>query len=97
MSRLQRGYTRVVFFLLYLTHEKTILILLLVLCLSITTGWAKHLYTEREYQKYWCTKYKGIMEYKLNDKTRVDCLLPEIAVEVDFAPKWLFVSYSPFC
>lgn len=28
------------------------------------------------------------MEYRLNDKTRVDCLLPTMAVEIDFAPKW---------
>lgn len=28
------------------------------------------------------------MEYKLNDKTRVDCLTKDLAVEVDFAPKW---------
>ena len=28
------------------------------------------------------------MEYKLDDKTRVDCLTKELAVEVDFAPKW---------
>lgn len=28
------------------------------------------------------------MEYKLNDKTRVDCLLPKMAVEFDFANKW---------
>ena len=28
------------------------------------------------------------MEHRLNDGTRVDCLLPHLAVEVDFAPKW---------
>lgn len=28
------------------------------------------------------------MEYVLDDKARVDCLLPDLAVEVDFAPKW---------
>lgn len=28
------------------------------------------------------------MEYKLSDKTRVDCLTDKLAVEVDFAPKW---------
>lgn len=49
---------------------------------------AKHLHTEREYQTYWCNAHHGQMEYVLNDKARVDCLLPDLAVEVDFAPKW---------
>mgnify|MGYP007109928967 CR=1 FL=1 len=49
---------------------------------------AKHLHNEKEYQTHWCNARGGIMEYKLNDKTRVDCLLPTMAVEVDFAKKW---------
>jgi len=49
---------------------------------------AKHLHTEKEYQAYWCNKKGGQMEYKLNDGTRVDCLLPDMAVEFDFASKW---------
>lgn len=28
------------------------------------------------------------MEYKLKDRTRVDCLTEQYAVEVDFAKKW---------
>ncbi len=28
------------------------------------------------------------MEYVLPDRTRVDCLTDEYAIEVDFAPKW---------
>lgn len=28
------------------------------------------------------------MEYQLEDKTRVDCLTSNLAVEFDFAPKW---------
>lgn len=28
------------------------------------------------------------MEYRLNDKTRVDCLTDTLAVEFDFANKW---------
>ena len=28
------------------------------------------------------------MEYKLSDKTRVDCVTKNYAVEFDFAPKW---------
>ncbi len=46
------------------------------------------MFREEVYQAYWCGKHDGIMEYKLNDKTRVDCLTKQYAVEVDFAPKW---------
>lgn len=49
---------------------------------------AKHLHTEKEYQAYWCNAKGGQMEYVLNDKARVDCLLPDMAVEFDFANKW---------
>ena len=49
---------------------------------------AKHLHLEKEYQQKWCELKGGIMEYKLNDKTRVDCLLSDMAVEFDFANKW---------
>ena len=48
---------------------------------------AKHLYTESVYQDYWCTKHKGIQEYKLPDDSRVDCMLPNMAIEFDFAKK----------
>lgn len=53
-----------------------------------TVCYAKHLHKEAEYQAYWCNKHGGQMEYVLNDKARIDCLLPDFAVEVDFAPKW---------
>lgn len=49
---------------------------------------AKHQYSEKQYQQYWCGKRGGQMEVVLNDKARVDCLLPDMAVEFDFAPKW---------
>ena len=49
---------------------------------------ARRLYLESEYQALWCGKRGGVIEYRLNDKTRVDCLLPNLAVEVDFANKW---------
>lgn len=64
-------------------------ILLLILCLNILQPvYAKHLHTEREYQELWCAKHKGVTEYRLSDKTRVDCLTDTLAVEIDFAPKW---------
>lgn len=52
-----------------------------------TKCYAKHFYKETVYQNYWCSQHNGIAEYKLADKSRVDCLLPDLAVEVDFARK----------
>lgn len=49
---------------------------------------AKHLRKEKVYQKYFCQQLGGIIEYRLKDKTRVDCLLDDYAIEVDFAQKW---------
>ena len=63
-------------------------ILIITLILTISPAWAKRLHHEAVYQKAWCEKRGGVMEYKLNDKTRVDCLLPDLAVEFDFANKW---------
>ncbi len=56
-----------------------------VLSLSL---YAKHLNKEKVYQEHFCNHLGGVMEYRLSDKTRVDCLLDEYAIEVDFAPKW---------
>ena len=53
-----------------------------------TKCYAKHLYYEKDYQACWCNAKGGQMEYVLPDKARVDCLLPDMAVEFDFAPKW---------
>lgn len=38
---------------------------------------------ERDYQNEFCIN--GIKEYRLPDKTRVDCLTEEYAIEIDFA------------
>lgn len=62
--------------------------LIVFLSLSTSICYGKHIQTEKTYQANWCNARGGIMEYKLNDNTRVDCLLPTMAVEVDFAPKW---------
>ena len=43
---------------------------------------------EKWYQEKWCGARGGQMEVVLPDRTRVDCLLPDYAVEVDFASKW---------
>lgn len=43
---------------------------------------------EKYYQSKMCQELGGKMEYVLSDKTRVDCLTDEYAIEVDFAKKW---------
>jgi hypothetical protein len=43
---------------------------------------------ERYYQTQLCNDLDGKMEYVLKDRTRVDCLTDDYAIEVDFAKKW---------
>lgn len=43
---------------------------------------------EKYYQTIFCEKLDGVIEYKLKDKTRVDCLTDDYAIEVDWAKKW---------
>ena len=43
---------------------------------------------EAFYVKKWISQYGGDEEFKLPDKTRVDVLTDEYAIEVDFARKW---------
>jgi len=45
-------------------------------------------HNEKYYQTKLCKKLGGKMEYRLFDKTRVDCLTDEYAIEVDWAKKW---------
>ena len=62
-------------------------LILLTILLTSTNCYAKHLYKESVYQEFWCNKKGGILEYELPDMSRVDCLLPDYAVEFDFARK----------
>ena len=48
---------------------------------------AKHLHKERMYQEIFCSKVHGQLEYRLPDRTRVDCLTSTYAFEVDFGRK----------
>ena len=59
-----------------------------LLLLTATTVQAKHLKPEREYQAAWCNQVGGVTEYRLPDRTRVDCLTDGYAIEFDFGPKW---------
>lgn len=44
-----------------------------------------HKYKEKHYVQAYC---KGQTEYRLPDKTRVDCLTEEYAIEFDYGNKW---------
>ncbi len=45
-------------------------------------------HTEKYYQQKFCNSLGGKMEVRLSDRTRVDCLTDEYAIEVDWAKKW---------
>jgi len=45
-------------------------------------------HNERYYQTRLCKELDGIMEKRLPDRTRIDCLTNTYAIEVDFAKKW---------
>ncbi|MBD5389381.1 hypothetical protein HDR63_03960 [bacterium] len=53
--------------------------------LVTTAAYPKHKLLERDYVAQYCT---GGTEFTLPDRTRVDCLTDEYAIEFDFAPKW---------
>ena len=63
--------------------------LILIFLIFIPLSSAKQrIYAEKVYQMQWCKARDGKLEYKLNDKARVDCLTDKFAVEFDFANKW---------
>ena len=47
-----------------------------------------HKHNESSYQHAYCSAIGGIEEYTNSDKTRVDCLTNDYAIEFDFANKW---------
>jgi hypothetical protein len=59
---------------------------LLVLLLAVPAQ-AKHRYLEEYYQNKWCLPKGGTTEFVLPDRTRVDCLTGENAIEFDFGYK----------
>lgn len=67
---------------------KKIFILLTLIFISRPAIATQRIYSEKTYQTQWCKAHNGIMEYKLSDNTRVDCLTDTLAVEFDFANKW---------
>lgn len=59
-----------------------------LILISLPVEAAQRIYSEKTYQAQWCKSHNGIMEYRLGDNTRVDCLTDTLAVEFDFANKW---------
>lgn len=64
------------------------LLLFLVTATVISGCFGGSVLHEKDYQRYWCKKHNGELEYLLSDGTRVDCLTTEYAVEVEYAKKW---------
>jgi hypothetical protein len=65
--------------------KKIILISLLIASFTFNANAKKK---ESYYQEIHCDNLGGKAEYKLEDKTRIDCLTDTKAIEHDFAPKW---------
>ena len=62
--------------------------LVLIIILISTIALAERPHKEKWYQEIWCDQTQGEVEYRLPDKTRVDCLTSTHAVEHDFGSKW---------
>ena len=60
-----------------------------IICVIITAqAWAQRAQKEDYYAQLWCESQGGQSEAITSQGTRVDCLLPDYAVEVDFDQKW---------
>ena len=64
----------------------TLCFIVITVLFSGCTKTKKH--NEKYYQTQLCNELDGVMEQSLLDRTRVDCLTDEYAIEVDFAKKW---------
>lgn len=69
-------------------RKKLTLIFSIFLLTSANTCYGARACREKVYQKAWCDKQGGKTEALLPDKTRIDCILPNYAIEFDFADKW---------
>ncbi len=63
-------------------------ITLIAFILSLLTACSSVKKNEKYYQTNFCEDLNGKIEYRLKDKTRVDCLTNDFAIEVDWAKKW---------
>jgi hypothetical protein len=62
--------------------------LALTTLLFANTAWAAKAQKEDYYAELWCSERGGKSEVRTSHNTRVDCLLPDYAIEVDFDNKW---------
>ncbi len=67
---------------------KIIFVLIALIFCFVGTANAKRLHHEKWYQTKHCEQLEGVVEHRLPDKTRVDCLTDQVAIEHDFASKW---------
>jgi len=65
--------------------SKIIIIIIILFILPIDLYAKKN---EKYYQTIHCNKLNGKIEYRLEDKTRIDCLTKNKAIEHDWAKKW---------
>lgn len=78
------------------TWEKQVILLFVALPLFIVSGLTAlinpaeggRMHKEKVYQGKWCERAGGEVEVLLRDKTRVDCLTRQYAIEFDFGSKW---------
>jgi hypothetical protein len=56
--------------------------------LTATAATAGDAQREDYYSAIWCAENSGVEEVRTSQGTRVDCLLEDYAVEVDFDTKW---------
>lgn len=64
--------------------------LLLALVAACSPAYSGVKLLEKHYQEAWCSSREDIVaiEYRLSDGTRVDCMLEDYALEVDWARNW---------
>lgn len=64
------------------------IIAFLALIFLVNPAEGGRLHKEKVYQGKWCAQVGGKIEETLKDKTRVDCLTEQYAIEFDFGSKW---------
>ena len=67
--------------------KNIIFVYIILIVLTNNCAHAAHIYPEKVYQHYWCQKVCGVVEYRLPQGQRVDCLTKTHAIEFDFANK----------
>jgi hypothetical protein len=65
-----------------MTKLHSIALYSIMLLLLSAPAWAR---SEKSYQNEYCAKWGGVVEVRLEDKTRVDCITDKYAIEFGFA------------